>query len=124
MAEHNETGSLAEKLASEYLANAGYVIVYRNWRYYHKEIDIIAEKDNTLIIVEVKSRHSNEVSADELVSMQKLRNLARHSAGRCRSRAGAAGSFPRLRAGPLFRSGSGVRAVRALFRSRYPCQTS
>ena len=75
MAEHNETGSRAEKLASEYLVNAGYGIVYRNWRYYHKEIDIIAEKDNTLIIVEVKSRPSNEVSADELVSKQKLKNL-------------------------------------------------
>jgi putative endonuclease len=75
MAEHNESGSLAEQLASEYLANSGYGIIHRNWRYLHKEIDIVAEKNNTLVIVEVKSRFGKEVTADELLSMQKLKHV-------------------------------------------------
>ena len=75
MAEHNESGFLAEIIASEYLVNAGYGIIHRNWRYFHKEIDIIAEKDNVLVIVEVKSRNGREVTADELISNKKLKHL-------------------------------------------------
>ena len=75
MAEHNESGSRAELLASDYLVNAGYGIMHRNWRYFHKEIDIIAEKDNVLVIVEVKSRSGHEVTADELLSNKKLKNI-------------------------------------------------
>ena len=75
MAENHESGSLAEQLAAEYLVNAGYGIVHRNWRYIHKEIDIIVEKNNTLVIVEVKSRFGREVTADELLSVKKLRHI-------------------------------------------------
>jgi putative endonuclease len=75
MSENHESGSLAEQLAAEYLVNAGYGIVHRNWRYLQKEIDIIVEKNNTLIIVEVKSRNSKDVTADELLSNQKLRHI-------------------------------------------------
>ncbi len=75
MAENNESGAIAEQLAAEYLVNAGYGIIHRNWRYLHKEIDIIVEKNNTLVIVEVKSRGARGVSADELLSNQKLRHI-------------------------------------------------
>lgn len=75
MTENHDSGSLAEQLAAEYLVSAGYGIVHRNWRYLHKEIDIIVEKNNTLVIVEVKSRFGREVTADELLSNQKLRHI-------------------------------------------------
>ena len=75
MAENLDSGNLAEQLAAEYLVSSGYGIVQRNWRYFHKEIDIIVEKNNTLVIVEVKSRNARDVTADELISNQKQRNI-------------------------------------------------
>jgi len=74
MAQHNDRGREAEELAAEFLASNGFRIVHRNWRFFQKEIDIVAEKDGMLIIVEVKSRFgSGRVTADELVSVGKLR---------------------------------------------------
>lgn len=49
-------GELFEKMAIEFLKEKGYIIHEINWRWKHKEIDIIAEKDNWLVIVEVKGR--------------------------------------------------------------------
>lgn len=59
MAEHNELGVLGENIAIKYLASNGYDIKEKNWRDRHKEIDIIAQKNNTLVIVEVKARQGN-----------------------------------------------------------------
>jgi len=74
MALHNDRGREAEDLAAEYLTSAGFHIIHRNWRYFHKEIDIVAEKDRLLIIVEVKSRYgAGRVTADDLLSPGKLR---------------------------------------------------
>jgi putative endonuclease len=56
MAEHNELGKQGEALALEYLLNNGFKILETNYRYQKAEIDIIARKDNTLIIAEVKLR--------------------------------------------------------------------
>jgi len=58
MAEHNETGERGETLATEFLFQKGYFILERNWRFRKSEIDIIAQNENHLIIVEVKSRSS------------------------------------------------------------------
>jgi len=72
MAEHNDRGREAEDIAAEYLISAGFRILHRNWRYYQKEIDIIAEADGELIIVEVKSRFGiDRVTAGELISRRK-----------------------------------------------------
>jgi putative endonuclease len=56
MAEHNDLGEKGEQMAVEYLQRKGYKIRERNWRNVHQEIDIIAEKEGELIIVEVKCR--------------------------------------------------------------------
>jgi putative endonuclease len=74
MAIHNDKGREAEDLAAEYLCSAGFRILHRNWRYFHKEIDIVAEKDGQLVIVEVKSRFGiGRVTADELLTRWKMR---------------------------------------------------
>jgi putative endonuclease len=74
MAEHNDKGREAEGLSAEYLSSRGFHILHRNWRYFHKEIDIVAEKDGQLIIVEVKSRFGKgRVTADELLTRGKQR---------------------------------------------------
>lgn len=70
-----ESGSKAEQFAAEYLVQKGYGIIHRNWHFCHKEIDIVAEKDNTLIIVEVKSRPSRDIRAEDLLSNQKLKYI-------------------------------------------------
>lgn len=58
MAEHNELGKLGEELAVEYLQKNGYEILETNWRFQKAEVDIIAKKENTLAVVEVKTRSS------------------------------------------------------------------
>ena len=58
MAEHNELGKKGEELAVNFLQENGYEIVERNWTFQKAEIDIIAQKDNFLAIVEVKTRSS------------------------------------------------------------------
>ena len=58
MAEHNDLGKLGEELAAEYLQKEGYTILETNWIFQKAEIDILAQKDNTLAVVEVKTRSS------------------------------------------------------------------
>ena len=53
---NKDTGNFGENLACEYLIEKGFVIVEKNWRYKHLEIDLIACKDQKLHIVEVKTR--------------------------------------------------------------------
>ena len=56
MADHLHIGKEGEELAARYLEERKYKILERNWRYRHKEIDIIASQDDKIIIVEVKVR--------------------------------------------------------------------
>src|SRR6187402_2392765 len=60
MASHNDLGKLGEELAVDYLKNNGYTILDTNWTFQKAEIDIIAKTENTLAIVEVKTRSSLE----------------------------------------------------------------
>lgn len=58
MGVHNEFGKEGEEIATAYLQKKGYHILCRNYRYMKAEIDIIAQKGNTIAIIEVKSRSS------------------------------------------------------------------
>lgn len=58
MADHNELGKLGEQLAVEFLQKNGYQILETNWTFQKAEIDIIAQKENILAVVEVKTRSS------------------------------------------------------------------
>ena len=54
------TGNIGEGLAARYLEQHGYDIVRKNYRYGHGEIDLIVQKENVLIFVEVKTKkHGN-----------------------------------------------------------------
>ena len=76
MAEHNDFGKLGEELAVNYLIEKGYEILERNWRNIHKEIDIIARDGKDLVIVEVKTRQSDENGEPDLaVTRQKQTRL-------------------------------------------------
>ena len=71
MAEHNELGIKGEKIAFSYLQGKGYDILERNYRFKHLEIDIIAQKDDCLIVVEVKTRASRFLAGPEITVTKK-----------------------------------------------------
>ena len=76
MADHNDIGKLGEELAVQYLIDKGYEILERNWRNVHKEIDIIARDGQDLVIVEVKTRQTDEYgNPDTAVTKQKQNRL-------------------------------------------------
>jgi putative endonuclease len=78
MAEHNELGKLGEELAVEFLQKNGYDILETNWVFQKAEIDIIAQKDNVLAIVEVKTRSSIEFGLpQDFVKPKKIQLLVR-----------------------------------------------
>jgi putative endonuclease len=76
MAFHNELGKIGEELAVNHLQQKGYEILETNWRYLKAEIDIIAQRGNTLAIVEVKTRSSDVISTPEdAVNPKKIKLL-------------------------------------------------
>ena len=78
MAEHNELGKLGEELAVEFLRKEGYEILETNWTFQKAEIDIIAQKENTLAVVEVKTRSSLEFGLpQDFVKPKKIQLLVK-----------------------------------------------
>lgn len=51
-----DLGKRGEKLAKDYLEKQGYKIVAQNFRCLQGEIDIIAEENEELVFIEVKTR--------------------------------------------------------------------
>lgn len=60
-----ETGRAGERAAAEHLRRAGYEICALNWRQGRYELDIVAQKDGTLHIVEVKTRRRGSLTPPE-----------------------------------------------------------
>ena len=76
MAAHNELRITREELAFDYLVSKGYQVKERKWRYQKAEVDIIAQKDDVLAIIEVKTR-STDVFGDpqDFISKKKIKLL-------------------------------------------------
>ncbi len=72
---NNDIGALGESKAVNYLITNGYNILSQNFRFGHKEIDIIAQKDDTICIIEVKTRLSTYIKPREAVNKRKQNNL-------------------------------------------------
>jgi putative endonuclease len=73
---NKEIGIFGENMAISHLSELGYEIMHRNWRYKHLEIDIIANKDNLLHIIEVKTRTSIEFGyPEQFIGRQKFQFL-------------------------------------------------
>lgn len=76
MADHNQRGNESEEIASRHMISKGYVILQRNWKAGKLELDIVARKDSTLIIVEVKSRKEDDiVDPLDAVDDKKIRRI-------------------------------------------------
>ncbi len=82
-----KTGALGESIAETFLKRKGYKIIQKNYRKPWGEIDIIAEKANSVRFVEVKtvsreslpdiSREMSDYRPEEQVHPVKLKKIAR-----------------------------------------------
>ncbi|HUM65984.1 MAG TPA: YraN family protein [Chitinophagaceae bacterium] len=60
-----EAGAFGEQLAADFLVARGFHIRSRNYRYGKSEVDLIVQRDDWLIFVEVKARCSLEYGHPE-----------------------------------------------------------
>ena len=76
MAQHNELGKKGEQIAIDFLIEKGYKILDQNWRYLKAEVDIIAQKETVLAVVEVKTRSSDSFgNPQDFVNPKKIKLL-------------------------------------------------
>ena len=67
-------GNFGESFAKKYLEKKGYTILETNWRFNHKELDIIAYK-NGLICFEVKTRSTDSNPAWTILKINQVGRL-------------------------------------------------
>lgn len=58
MTDKIETGAVGENLAAKFFTEKGFTVVARNFRFRKAEIDLIVQRENWLVFVEVKTRSS------------------------------------------------------------------
>ena len=76
--ESKEFGVTGEQMAARYLEDQGYVILDRNYRKGHKEVDIIALDHGELVVIEVKTRTNEDLfAAEQAVDHRKRQNIIR-----------------------------------------------
>jgi putative endonuclease len=76
MAESHSLGKEGEEMAVDHLKEKGFRILHRNWVSGRKEIDIVAENNEFVVFVEVKTRSWDmKLRHEELVSREKQRFL-------------------------------------------------
>ncbi|MFO8235682.1 MAG: YraN family protein [Bacteroidales bacterium] len=74
--ERKNIGNKGEETAVNYLMKKNYELLERNWRYKKKEIDIIMKDRDRLVIVEVKTRNSEQFeSPNDMITKRKQRFL-------------------------------------------------
>jgi putative endonuclease len=72
----HKLGKQGEKKAIDFLQEKGYSVLEVNWRFQRKEIDIIAEYDDEVHIIEVKTRTSDIWQpVAEIVGITKQKNI-------------------------------------------------
>jgi putative endonuclease len=76
MAQHNEVGREGEMAAASYLRTNGYTIRHTNWTFGKLELDIVAEKDGWLVVVEVKTRSTETFEhPEDAITNKKIRRI-------------------------------------------------
>ncbi|MDR0546160.1 MAG: YraN family protein [Dysgonamonadaceae bacterium] len=75
MAQHNDLGKSGEAAALNYLQTHGYRIRHTNWRRGYVELDIVAETDDELVIVEVKTRNGHWEAPEDAVTNAKIKHI-------------------------------------------------
>jgi putative endonuclease len=79
--ERKNTGEVGEKLAADYLKKHGFKIIAQNYKTKIGEIDILAQQKNDIVVIEVKTKSTNQFGEGfEMVNFfkrQKLLQLAK-----------------------------------------------
>ncbi|MDR0863325.1 MAG: YraN family protein [Candidatus Symbiothrix sp.] len=76
MAQHTDLGKEGEAAALAYLKANGYQIRHINWHRGHLELDIVAQTDDELVIVEVKTRSGSDwQSPEDAVNNTKINRI-------------------------------------------------
>jgi putative endonuclease len=76
MSRNRKIGDIGEKIAFDYLQQAGFDILECNWTSGHKEIDIITIQEDIYIFVEVKTRtNSKHGMPEESISERKIQSV-------------------------------------------------
>lgn len=76
MAKHNELGTEGELRAQAHLREKGYNIRAVNWTFHKLELDIVAEHNGFLVIVEVKTRSTDTFEhPQEAITPRKIKNI-------------------------------------------------
>ncbi|MGB1285698.1 MAG: YraN family protein [Aggregatilineales bacterium] len=71
-----QTGNTGEQLARKCLKKKGYHILAENWHCQYGELDIIAQQGQTIVFVEVKTRHGkNMTNAFAAITPSKRKKL-------------------------------------------------
>lgn len=76
MSDKIKTGNKGETLAAEFLEQKGFTILERNFRFNHGEIDLIAQRENWVLFIEVKTRSSSLYGEpEEFVDNRKINKI-------------------------------------------------
>lgn len=77
-----ELGRFGEDMATAHVESLGWQVIERNWRCRAGEIDIVAQDGRTIVVVEVKTRTSEDygtpaeaVTAGKLIRLRRLAGL-------------------------------------------------
>ncbi len=82
MRHSHEQGLRGENHAAGYLEKLGFEILARRWRYGHKEIDLVARREELVVFVEVKCRSDERFAPIRTsVTAAKQRNLVEAARG-------------------------------------------
>jgi putative endonuclease len=80
-AESQALGEAGERIAAEWLARRGWLILDRRFRSGHRDLDLVAERSGIVAFVEVKTRRGKDFGLPvEAVNWRKQRELARSAA--------------------------------------------
>jgi putative endonuclease len=78
---HNKSlGRTGEDMAADFLENRGYDIIERNCRNKYGEIDLICQKDERLVFVEVKTRIGEQFGTPEdAINRNKINRVVKNA---------------------------------------------
>ena len=80
MSEHNEVGKIGEDLARKFLEGKEYKIIEQNYKTKYSEIDLVAQKNNELVFVEVRTKIGENFGTPEDTINNKKLNKVRYNA--------------------------------------------
>ena len=76
MSKNKKIGNLGEEFAKDFYLKKGYDFIDKNWQKKYGEIDLICQKDNEIVFVEVKTRTSLAFGyGEEAVTFSKKNKL-------------------------------------------------